>query len=185
MERMKLIYLLSYLGLLCVPLSLHAQDSLITNGFNLETYCSGEDCKYVTYSFPVHYPNVSHTQLILENFEIAIKENGYFLATGDLHVTGQDSAGIIQLELLFFSGSNEKLFSYKTDKFEFFNDADHAEPVMIAAEIPEELFPQVQLVDVEIRHSKKIPYYQVASNCFLPCKEVALKEAIKAFKKAK
>lgn len=185
MERMKLIYLLSYLGLSCLSTVSYGQENLISNGFNLTTYCSGEDCKYVTYSFPVHYPNVTHTQLILENFEIGIKENGYFLATGDLHVTGQDSAGIIQMELLFFNQANEKLFSYKTDKFEFFNDADHAEPVMIAAELPEELFSQVQLVDLEIRYSKKIPYYQVASNCFLPCKELALKEALKAFRKAK
>ncbi|MEQ6118386.1 hypothetical protein [Reichenbachiella sp. MALMAid0571] len=182
---MKLIYLLSYLGLFCISYFSYGQKNLNNNGFNLTSLCSGESCKYISYSTPMHYPNANQIDWLMENFELVVKENGFFLASGDLHVTGVDMAAKIQLEFLFVDESNNNIFRFETDKFEFFNEPDYSEPISFTSQIPEELVSAISNVDVEIRYSEKIPYYQVNSNCFLPCKELKLKDAVKAFKKAK
>ncbi len=165
---------------------LRAQDTLNHNGYNLEPYCEGEACLYVIGGFPIHYPNLSHVEWVMENFEMALKKsNGQLIMTADLHVAGVDSAAVIELEFLFVNGDDETIFRFKSGKFEFFNDHNYAEPIVFSTRLPPSVAEQVSTVDVEIRHTDIIPYFQVQSNCFLPCKELRLKEAIKKFKKAK
>ena len=177
--------LLSAVVIVFIPLYSFSQETYNNNGLNLESYCQGTYCKHIYYFSPIHYPNVLNIDWQIENFEIAIKKNGHFLATGDMHITGADAGAIVQLEFLFVDIENRNLHRHMSEKFEFFNDPDHAEPVVFRGQIPEGIFPEVNIVDVEVRFSKLTPSYELSTSCYLPCKEVALKDAIKAFRKSK
>ncbi len=162
-----------------------AQESLNSNGFNLQELCPPEKCKYISWSTPTYFPFEEDKEWQINNLEIGIKKSGKMLVTGDMNIIGEDTAAVVQLEFVFVDANDQDLTSFKTEKFEFFNEPGNAEPIVFSGEISADVSSQVAYVLTEIRYSERVPYYEISSSCFLPCKSVKLKDELKAFKKAK
>lgn len=181
---MKKVLITSFL-LVFMTGALLAQDGLKDDGFNLKTLCPPEKCKYIAWDKPTYFPFEEDREWQINNMEIGIKPSGKILITGDLHVYGEDTAAIIQLEFVFVDEQDNDLTSFKTEKFEFFNEPGNAEPIVFLGEIPGDMAKNVSYVITEMRHSERVPYYEISSSCFLACKNIKLKDSMKAFKKAK
>ncbi|WP_422358529.1 hypothetical protein [Reichenbachiella sp.] len=161
-----------------------AQD-ITDNGKNLQGLCPTESCIYITFTSTIYFPFAEDKQWEIRNMEIATKKNGNFLATGDLYIHGVDTAAALQLELVFISEDDKELYRYPIPEFEFYNEPAGAEPIVASGKMEASIAAQVSYVDVDIKGSRLMPYYEVDSDCYHACKEHKLKEAMKAFKKAK
>lgn len=152
-----------------------------TNGLNLKQYCT-DPCKYIvfnTYYFPDEYAK----EWEIYNMEAAIKKSGEFIITGDLNILGKDNAIVLKFNFLFIDKHEKIIHRDNPKKFEFFNESDQADSFVFTGQIPENIMFQTETVDFEIDFYKRVPYYSISSNCFSPCKNLKLKEAIKVFKK--
>ncbi|MEO9964746.1 MAG: hypothetical protein ABJF11_03090 [Reichenbachiella sp.] len=165
--------------------TLFAQDITDNGPANLQSLCTAESCVYITFSSTIYFPFPEDKEWEIRNMEIATKNSGDFLATGDLYVHGIDTAAILNLELVFISSEDKELFRYTIPEFEFYNEPTTAEPIVISGKMDAGLALAVSYVDVDINNSRRLPYYEISSDCYLACKEHKLKEAMKAFKKAK
>lgn len=161
-----------------------AQD-ITDNGKNLQELCPVESCTYITFTSTIYFPFEEDKQWEIRNMEIATKKNGNFLATGDLYIHGVDTAGALKLELVFISEDDKEIYRYPIPEFEFYNEPAGAEPFIAAGKMDESIASQVGYVDLDIKGSRLMPYYEIDSDCYHACKEHQLKEAKKAFKKAK
>ena len=170
--------------ILLLVLIVNGQEKLKSNGFNLESLCP-KPCNYTPFIDIIYFPFDYDKEWQIENLEIAIKPSGDFLITGDLNIVGKDTAAILQLEFPFYDENSQNIHIYKPDKFEFFNDLGHAEPIVFFGKIPAVIAASIKFANVEISSSERVPYYTISSNCFHPCKSHKLKEAMKAFKKIK
>ena len=168
-----------------ITLNLAAQDSFNDNGYNLKALCPPEKCKYIAWKEPTYFPFKEDKEWQINNMEIAIKSGGSIIMTGDMTVHGEEMAAIAQLEFVFVDDNDEDITSFKTEVFEFFNEPGNAEPIVFTGQIEEEVSKKVAYVLVEIREAKRVPYYEISSSCFLACKNIKLKDAMKAFKKGK
>ena len=167
-----------------VGIMVYAQD-ITDNGNNLSEVCPTESCIYIAYSSTIYFPFEEDKQWEIRNMEIAIKKNGQFMASGDLYVFGVDTAAALKLELVFVSVDDKELLRHPIPEFEFYNEPGAAEPFFNRGEMDAPLVSQIGYVDVDIDGSRLMPYYEVKSDCYHACKEHKLKEAMKAFKKAK
>ena len=165
--------------------SLLAQDDFEDNGNNLQAVCPPETCQYMAFTEPIYFPYSEDKEWEIRNMELAIKKGGNFLSTGDLYVYGEDTAVIMKLEMIFFSPEGDKLFSFSVPEIEFYNEKSHAEPIVFSGKLEGTMTELVNYFDVKIKASQRLPYYEISEDCYLPCKEHKLKEAIKAFKKVK
>jgi len=164
----------------------HAQEKINSDGFNLKDLCDDpKKCSYLQFLDIVYFPYEYDKEWQIENLEVAIKNTGDFLITGDLYIVGQDTAAVLQLDILFFDKDSKTVYTYKADKFEFFNDPYQAEPIVFSGKLPEEIKGIAKFADVGINFSERVPYYTIASNCFHACKSLKLKEKMKVFKKKK
>lgn len=168
-----------------VGISLLAQDIKDNGNGNIQSLCPPESCIYITFRSTIFFPFEEDKEWEIRNMEVATKKNGNFLATGDLYVYGVDTAAVLALELVFISEADEELYRYKVPEFEFYNEPGTAEPIVISGKMEEGLAVSVGYVDVDIKNSKRLPYYEISSDCYHACKEHQLKEAMKAFKKAR
>ncbi|MEP2025371.1 MAG: hypothetical protein ABJH98_09885 [Reichenbachiella sp.] len=167
-----------------VGLVLFAQD-ITDNGKNLDTVCPSESCVHIMFSSTIYFPFEEDKQWEIRNMEVATKKNGNFIGTGDLYVYGVDTAAILSLDLVFYAEDDTEIHRFSKSNFEFYNEPTTAEPIIFSGKMDEELGQQVRYVDVEIKDSKRLPYYEIDSDCYHACKEHRLKEAMKVFKKAK
>lgn len=181
---MKIQIITSFL-IAIVSMGSFAQEALKDNGFNIQELCPPEKCRYISWDTPTYFPFEDDKEWQINNLEIGIKKSGKMLISGDMNIVGEDTAAIVQLEFVFVDANDKNLASFKTDKFEFFNESGNAEPIVFSGEVPADVSSQVSYVLTEIRHSQRVPYYEISSSCFLPCKNFRLKEELKAFKKAK
>ncbi len=174
------------LPLLFVASLCSAQEKPSSNGFNLANLCNNPQiCTYMAFQESIVFPYEEDKEWQIDNLEVAIKTSGNFLITGDLFILGQDTAVILQIEFLFFDEDNQTIYTYKPDKFEFFNDPNSAEPIMFSGIVPDEVIGRIKYLDVGIKSSERVPYFEISSNCFQPCKALKLKDEMKAFKKKK
>lgn len=164
--------------------AIFAQD-IADNGKNLQALCPTESCIYITFTSTIYFPFEEDKQWEIRNMEIATKKNGNFLASGDLYIHGEDTAAALMLEVVFIDANDEEVYRYAIPEFEFYNEPGSAEPFAFGGKMEESISQQVSYVDVEIKGSRMMPYYEIESDCYHACKEHQLKEAMKAFKKAK
>lgn len=168
-----------------VSMSLLAQDITDNGKNNLQSLCSPESCVYITFTSTIYFPFQEDKEWEIRNMEIATKKNGNFLATGDLYVHGIDTAAVLALELVFISADDKEIYRHVIPEFEFYNEPGSAEPIVFSGKMDENLATAVSYVDVDINNSRRLPYYEISSDCYHACKEHKLKEAMKEFKKAK
>lgn len=167
-----------------VGLMLFAQD-FTDNGKNLDVVCPSESCIHISFNSTIYFPFQEDKVWEIRNMEVATKKNGAFLGTGDLYVYGKDTAAILSLDLVFYAEDDSELYRMSKSDFEFFNEPASAEPIVFAGKMEPELGERVRYVDVEIKDSKRLPYYEITSDCYHACKEHELREAMKDFKKSK
>ncbi|UXX78171.1 hypothetical protein N7E81_12455 [Reichenbachiella carrageenanivorans] len=167
-----------------VGFALFAQD-ISDNGKNLHDICPAETCTYITFTSTIYFPFEEDKQWEIRNMEIATKKSGHFMATGDLYVHGLDTGAALSLELVFISEDDKELYRQIIPEFEFYNEPTGAEPFFMIGQMDEELASVVSYVDVDINGSRRMPYYEIASDCYHACKEHQLNEALKTFRKAK
>lgn len=182
---MRYLFLMAIWGWSSVALAQADASEFENNGYNLENSCSDESCTYIQWGKPIYFPMSDDRQWFIDNLEFAIKDNGYFLITGDMHVYGQDSAAIVSIDFSFIDEQDKDITVHKTGQFEFFNEPGNAEPIVFSGKMEPDQAKAVQYLDIRFDHSEIIAYYNIHSSCFLPCKNHKLKEEIKAFKKAK
>lgn len=157
------------------------QEQPESNGFNLDRYC-GEPCRYITYQ-TYYFPYEHNKEWEIYNMEIAIKESGDFLITGDLNVLGSDNAITLELTFLFIDESNQIIHTTNSKRFEFFSESGQADPFVFTGNVSEEIAAKMHTVDFGVEFYERVPYYTISSNCFRPCKNLELKESIKTFRK--
>lgn len=163
-----------------------AQELEITNnGRNLENVCPTDACMYLYFQNNVYFPFEKDKDWEIQNLEVATKKNGNFLSSGDLYIQGVDTAAIISYTIEFYSEVDELLYSHVVPEFEFYNETGRAEPIYTSGKMDAELATKVNYLDLTINSSQRLPYYEIAADCYQACKEHGLKEAIKAFKKSK
>lgn len=169
-----------------ISVSLYAQQEIKDNGKNLQTVCSPESCSHIVFTSSIFFPfNDETKEWEIRNMEVAIKKNGNFISTGDLYVYGVDTAAILTLELVFLSEDDTELYKYPIPTFEFYNEQGTAEPIIVSGKMDAETAQAVSYIDLDVHASERLPYYEISSDCYHACKEHQLKEAMKAFKKAK
>ncbi|SMD38933.1 hypothetical protein SAMN04488029_3950 [Reichenbachiella faecimaris] len=167
-----------------IGLVLFAQD-FTDNGKNLSTVCPAESCIHISFNSTIYFPFEEDRVWEIRNMEVATKFNGNFLATGDLYVYGKDTAAILSLDLVFYADDDSEVYRMSKSDFEFYNEPASAEPIIFVGKMSQEEAELVRYVDLEIKDSKRLPYYEIDSDCYHACKEHKLKEAIKDFKKSK
>lgn len=167
-----------------IGLALFAQD-FTDNGKNLDAVCPTESCVHIMFTGTIYFPFEEDKQWEIRNMEIATKKSGHFLGTGDLYVYGKDTAAILSLDLVFYADDDSEVYRESIKDFEFYNEPAYAEPITFQGKMDSEIGERVRFVDVEIKDSKRLPYYEIDSDCYHACKEHELKEAMKEFKKAK
>ncbi|UXP31355.1 hypothetical protein N6H18_13450 [Reichenbachiella agarivorans] len=155
------------------------------NGINLASICTPPNCIYSALRNSVEHPFDSTPQWTMNHVEFAFKNTGNYLVTGDLAIIGEELGAVINIEIDFFDESDQLVTSVNTGKFEFYAELGNAEPVVISGEITDELAAKVSFVNMKVLSSKLVPYYEITSDCYNPCKENLLNESIKEFKKSK
>lgn len=176
------------LGLLLLLLTQNcpAQENLQENGFNLERYCPVESCTYFSFERVLTFPFDNEGEWQLHNFEVAINKNsGKLLINSDIHVPYDDFGLFFELEINFVSADDKDLLILHTEKTEFFNEPGQAEPFVYSTKVDKSIAESIMYVNVYAKSSHRLPYYELSSSCYLPCKEAELKAAIQNFKKAK
>lgn len=161
-----------------------AQEKIESDGMNLAPICVAP-CNYIAFQESIYFPFEYDKEWQIDNMELALKESGEFLIVGDLFIVGEDTAAVLDLEFLFFDKDLKTVYKHKPGKFEFFNEPNYAEPIVFTGQIPQEISAKIKYLDVGIESSERVPYYSISSNCFQPCKNLLLSDAMKAFKKKK
>ena len=178
-------YMLSFF-LTLLSISAIAQDDKIpSNGHNLQAYCSTEACKYLNFEHTIYYPSKENREWEMQNMELSTNRNGGFIATGDLYVYGVDTAAVISYDIIFYSASDELLYTHQVVDFEFYNEGEWTDPMFTLGKMDVELARQVDYFNIDITASRRVPYYEISSDCYSACKDHEFSEAIKTFKKTK
>ncbi|MEO9804537.1 MAG: hypothetical protein ABJF04_14880 [Reichenbachiella sp.] len=168
-----------------LSIALFAQEFTDNGKNNLQSLCPTESCVYITFTSTIYFPFEEDKEWEIRNMEVATKNTGHFLATGDLYIHGIDTAAVISIDLVFISDDDQEIYRHSIPAFEFYNEPAAAEPIVVSGQMDKGLAVAISYVDIDITSSKRLPYYEISSDCYHACKEHKLKEAMKAFKKAK
>lgn len=155
------------------------------NGLNLEDLCEWPECLYANFPGQVTYPDdtiEAASRWMMANFELALKESGYFLLTGDFYSTQDDQGAVFDLEIQFYDYKEEKLGIISTGDQHFYSEPGYAEPFLFEGRVNEDWYDQIDFFGMKILKSEILPYYEIESSCYLPCKNQALRVKLKDFK---
>ncbi|MCV9386167.1 hypothetical protein [Reichenbachiella ulvae] len=76
------------------------------NGLNLEDLCEWPECLYANFPIQVSFPDdsvLAESRWRMANLEMALKDNGYFLLTGDFYVTQEELGAVFELEIMLYN----------------------------------------------------------------------------------
>ncbi|PIB35149.1 hypothetical protein BFP72_06935 [Reichenbachiella sp. 5M10] len=169
-----------------ISVSAFCQTSPQNNGYNLKEYCDPASCLYFKFTNAMEYPMAAEQKdWVMENGEFAVKRSGSYLITGDLAIHGEDMGARLNFEIEFYDANNQLIFSKESGVFEFHTEFDRAEPIVISGELDPAIAERVDFMDFLVVSSEVVPYYELDSDCYGPCKVHELNVGIKEFKKAK
>lgn len=157
----------------------------INNGYNLESHCASDDCKYFKFENDILYPQNEGTDWRMTNAEVALKKTGNYLLTGDLNVKGEEIGVRLRLEIEFFDANDEVIHAAQTDLIEYYSAPNYAEPIVISGVINSEIVSQMSYLSFLVIESENVPYYELSTDCYGPCNNYQLNASIKAFRKSK
>jgi hypothetical protein len=163
-----------------------AQDTFKNNGYNLKSYCDPTECIYFKFHNTMSYPLESDDpDWKMANVEVAVKQSGSYIVTGDLGIIGKDMGAKLNFELQLFDANDQLIFVEQTGLFEFYSEPNQAEPMVFSGELDAEIAEKVDFIDFIVVKSEVLPYYELSSDCYGPCKNHQLNVSIKEFKKHK
>lgn len=180
---MRKIFALIALCLFC-DAALGQEPSPDSNGLNLEKVCDYPVCLYANFESQVVYPDDSAVQWIMNNFEIALHENGQFLCTSDFFVTEPDLGAEFQIEFQLYDAKENKIGAVQTNLESFYSESGYAEPYVFSTKVSESVSRRTAFFGMKIVQSRILPYYELDGSCYLPCKKHLLHQEIKNFKKS-
>lgn len=162
------------------------QTSFENNGLNLKDYCEAGECIYFKFKNVMLHPMDSESpDWQLANMEVAVKRSGSYIVTGDMAVMGEEMGAKLNFKLTLFDGDDQVVFEKETGLFEFFSEPNKAEPIVFYGELDQEIAQKVDYMDFTVVESDVVPYYELSSDCYGPCKTYQLNASIKEFKKQK
>lgn len=161
------------------------QTEKIDNGYNLESYCSLPECKYFKFDNDILFPQGEGTDWRMTNAEVAFKNTGSFLLTGDVDVEGDEMGVRLRLEIEFFDAKDNIIHTVSTDLIEYYSDPNYAEPIVINGSAPLEVAQMMSYLSFVVLESENVPYYELETDCYGPCNNFQLNASIKAFRKSK
>lgn len=162
-----------------------AQNEKINNGYNLQSYCDPSDCKYFKFNNNIGYPQGKFTDWEMLNAEIAVKNSGSFLLTGDMNIKGVELGVKLSLEIDIYNENDDIIHTAHTSLLEYYSEPNYAEPIVVEGSIPAPIADEMAYLDFLVVNSEIVPYYELTTNCYGPCNNYQLKTSIKAFKKSK
>lgn len=177
--------ILSFCLLLAIFEEAACQSEKINNGYNLESYCRLPDCKYFKFNNNIGFPQGKGTDWEMLNPEIAIKNTGSYLLTGDMNIKEEEMGVRLVLEIEFFNAKDEMIYTAESNLMEYYSEPDYAEPIVVKGEIPNDIALNMSYLNFLVVGSEKVPYYELSTNCYGPCNNYQLNASIKAFKKSK
>lgn len=178
----KVMVLCLYVGMLSNGV---CQTEKINNGYNLKAHCDPSNCKYFKFTNNLLYPQGEGTDWEMANSEIAVKNTGSYLLTGDLHVKGEEMGARLKFEIEFYDANDEIIYTTQSDLIEYYAEPEYAEPIVVNGEIPADIAKKMDFLNFLIVESETVPYYELATDCYGPCNNYQLNASIKAFKKSK
>ncbi|SHJ62179.1 hypothetical protein SAMN04488028_101700 [Reichenbachiella agariperforans] len=180
---MRTIFLLC-LGLLTVGIT-YGQTDYENNGYNLKNYCEPGNCLYFKFNNDMNYPvGSTEVEWTMTNTEIAVKRAGSYLVTGDLAIIGKDMGAKLNFEVHFYDADDQLIFKKETGIFEFYSEPNRAEPIVFYGEFDSDIAEKVDFMDFIVISSEVLPYYELSSDCYGPCKDHQLNVSIKEFRKS-
>ncbi|MEP5366057.1 MAG: hypothetical protein ABJQ37_19565 [Reichenbachiella sp.] len=162
-----------------------SQSEKINNGYNLESYCSLPDCKYFKFNNNIGFPQGKMTDWEMMHAEIAVKNTGSYLLTGDMDIKKEEMGVRLTLDIEFFNAGDDLIHTAQTALLEYYSEPNYAEPIVVKGEIPQDVIEQMAYLNFLVVESETVPYYELATNCYGPCNNYQLNASIKAFKKSK
>ncbi|MEP2023829.1 MAG: hypothetical protein ABJH98_13965 [Reichenbachiella sp.] len=157
----------------------------INNGYNLKEHCDPSNCKYFKFTNNVSFPQGEGTDWEMANSEIAVKNTGFYLLTGDMYVKGEEMGARLKFEIELFNSSDEIIFTTQTDLIEYYSEPGFAEPIVLSGKIPADIAKEMDFLNFMVIESETVPYYELATDCYGPCNNYQLNASIKALKKSK
>ncbi|UXP31354.1 hypothetical protein N6H18_13445 [Reichenbachiella agarivorans] len=161
------------------------QTSRQNNGYNLKDYCDSESCLYFKFQNAMIHPAEGKADWEMSNVEVAVKKTGGYILTGDLAMSEKDRGARLNFEIQFFDKNDQLIYKEQSGVFEFFSEPHRAEPMVISGSLDEHISQQIDFLDFFLVSSEVVPYYELDSDCYGPCKSHELNVSIKEFKKLK
>jgi hypothetical protein len=162
-----------------------AQTEEVNNGYNLKDHCNPSDCKYFKFSRTILFPLNDGTDWEMANAEIAIKDNGSYILTGDMDVKGEEMGAKLKFEIELYDANDIMIHKIETDEIEYYSDINYAEPIVLSGEMPSSIAKNMDFFNFLVVESKTLPYYELSTDCYGPCNNYQLTSSIKAFRKSK